>query len=209
MRDAIDADLRVLSAMSGLLLVLFLIAHLAGLVPALIAPASFEAYAIRLHHSAWLPVLELALGLTAVVHISLTIRTVILNRRAGNSASLASRRRQPLASWATRSRLAAGLITLAFLVVHLMQLRLPRPVDGAERAVLISVLHQPIWALSYSAAAVAVGLHLLHGQEAAHRSMGWLTPANADTIRLGGRALAALIGGGFLIISVFTGMGAA
>lgn len=190
------------SAISGLLMVLFLISHLAGLIPALIAPASFEAYAISLHHRIWLPLLEIGLAITALVHISLTALTVIANKQAGNSATLVSRRAQPMASLAARGRLGAGLITLVFLVIHLLQLRWPRPIDGGERAALLSVLHQPIWAMSYAAAALAIGLHLLHGNESAHRSMGWLTPANAGAIRLGGRVLAALIGGGFLTLSV-------
>ena len=45
------------SGYSGLLLELFLVVHLAGLLPALIAPVQFEHYATALHHQPWLPVL--------------------------------------------------------------------------------------------------------------------------------------------------------
>ena len=41
--------IRTGSALSGLLLVLFLVVHLAGLLPALIAPVQFERYATVLH----------------------------------------------------------------------------------------------------------------------------------------------------------------
>ena len=68
MRGLLANDLlRYGSAGSGLLLCLFLIAHLAGLVPALIAPAAFEAYASSLHHASWLPLLEIALLATAIL----------------------------------------------------------------------------------------------------------------------------------------------
>ena len=203
MRGPLANDLlRYGSAGSGLLLCLFLIAHLAGLVPALIAPAAFEAYASSLHHASWLPLLEIGLVATALLHITTTIFKAISNRQAGNSALLTSRRDQPLAALASRSKVAGGIITLAFLIIHLQQLRWPRPVDGSERAALMAVLHNPVNVALYSAAAITVALHLIHGNEAAHRNLGWLTPMNSKLIRSGGRLLAAGLGSGFLLISL-------
>lgn len=190
------------TAVSGLLLVLFLVVHLAGLIPALAAPLAFEHYADTLHHSAWLPVLELSLAIAALLHISLSLLKTVQNRQAGNQAQLNSRRNQPLAAFASRHRLIAGLITLSFLAVHLAQLRWPRPVAGQERELLLTVLHQPLNLGLYAAASLAVALHLLHGAEAAHRSLGWLTPLNSWLVRSGGRLLALLIGGGFLLTSL-------
>ena len=203
MRGLLANDLlRYGSAGSGLLLCLFLIAHLAGLVPALIAPAFFEAYASSLHHASWLPLLEIGLVATAILHITTTISKAIGNRQAGNGALLVSRRDQPLAALAARSKVAGGIITLAFLMIHLRQLRWPRPVDGSERAALAAVLHNPVNAALYCAAAITITLHLLHGNEAAHRNLGWLTPMNSNVIRGGGRWLAAGLGSGFLLISL-------
>ena len=62
---------RIGSALSGLMLVLFLVVHLAGLLPALIAPMQFEHYTTALHHQPWLPVLEAGLAATAAMHLSL------------------------------------------------------------------------------------------------------------------------------------------
>ena len=195
------------AALTGLLLVLFVLVHLIGLVPALLAPAQFEAYATALHSSPWLPLVELGLLLLAVVHISLTLIKTIANRRAGNTATLRSRRPSPLASLASRSTVLAGLVTLGFLVIHLRQLRWPRPATGDEAATLIQVLQHPWNAALYAAAAVALALHLLHGAEAAHRSLGWLTPANSSALRRGAGVIAALIGGGFLTISLVLALG--
>ena len=55
------------TAFSGLLLVLFLVVHLAGLIPALAAPLAFEHYADTLHHSAWLVLSQL---IAVVAHLS-------------------------------------------------------------------------------------------------------------------------------------------
>ena len=76
-----------------------------------------------------------------------------------------------------------------------------RPGAGQGRP-LLTVLHQPLNLGLYAAASLAVALHLLHGTEAAHRSLGWLTPLNSSLVRSGGRLLALLIGAGFLLTSL-------
>lgn len=190
------------AALSGLLMVLFLLVHLGGLLLAVLAPAPFEAYATALHHSFWLPLFELALAATALLHIGFTTAKTLINREAGNTASLITRRQDLLAAFASRNTLIAALVSLAFLVVHLQQMRWPRPADGHERELLLHVLQQPVNLGLYAAGSVAIALHLLHGSEAAHRSLGWLHPRNSALLRQGGRGLAGLVGGGFLLISV-------
>ena len=199
--------MRIGSALSGLLLVLFLVVHLAGLLPALIAPVQFELYATALHHQPWLPLLEVGLATAATAHLLVTISKTLSNRRAGNTAPLRSRRGRPLEALASRTKLAAGLITLGFLAMHLLQLRLPRPDDGLEKEMVLQVLQQPISLVIYALGSLAMGLHLLHGAEAAHRNLGLLTPANGPSIRWGGRLLATVIGGGFLLISLALAVG--
>jgi succinate dehydrogenase / fumarate reductase cytochrome b subunit len=191
-----------LPAASGLLLVLFLLLHLAGVTVAAVAPLRFENYAAVLHRSPWLPLAELALLLVAAAHATLAARKWLLNRRAGNTATLRSRRDDPVAALAARSQALGGLLLLGFLAIHLRQLRWPRPVEGAELSALLAVLSQPLTLVLYLAAALALGLHLFHGGEAAHRSLGLLDPANAGRIRLGARLLAVLLGGGFALVSL-------
>ena len=199
--------MRLGSALSGLLLVLFLVVHLVGLLPAVIAPSQFERYATGLHHQPWLPMLEVSLAAITAIHLIFTVAKTFRNRRAGNAAALRSRRGRPLEALASRSKMAAGVITLGFLALHLQQLRWPRPSDGLELEVMQQVLLQPISLVVYAAGSLAIGLHLLHGAEAAHRNLGLLTPANAASIRWGGRLLASAIGGGFLLISLGLALG--
>lgn len=197
--------LRVGSAASGLLLVLFLLLHLAGVALAPLAPVRFEAYAAALHGSAWLPAAELALLAVALVHLGLSLARAAANRCAAGGAALRSRRTgslAPLAALAARSQAAGGLLLLVFLAVHLVQLRWPRPPAGAELAALSAVLASPWSLLLYLAAALALALHLFHGGEAAHRSLGLLQPANASAIRAAARLLALLVGGGFLAVTL-------
>lgn len=197
--------LRTGSAASGLLLVFFLLLHLAGVTLAPLAPQRFEVYAAALHRSAWLPGAELALLAVALAHLGLSLLRAAANRRAAGGAPLRSRRSgplAPLAALAARSQAAGGMLLLLFLAVHLAQLRWPRPLPGAELASLTAALASP-WSLAlYLAAALALALHLFHGGEAAHRSLGLLQPANASAIRVAARLLALLIGAGFMVVTL-------
>lgn len=192
-------------AASGLLLVLFLLAHLAGLGLAWWDGPAFERYVTALHQSPWLPVAEVGLLALLLAHPLQALARVLANRAArGAMASPPRSRREgglePLASLAGRLMPWSGGLLLVFLVVHLGQLRLHRPAAGEELNALLAVLRQP-WCLGlYALAGLAVALHLIHGQESAHRRLGLLDPRNARPIRLAGRGLALLIGAGFTLL---------
>ena len=192
----------LLVAGSGLALVLFLVLHLAGASLALLAPAAFEAFATWLHGRLWLPVAELALALALLVHPVLALARTLANRaRAGPTPTPRRSRRgsglEGLVAAAGRWLPLSGAVLLVFLGVHLRQLRWTRPQTGAELAALQGALGYPLALALYSLAGLALALHLLHGVESAHRSLGWLEPGNRERIRSLGRGLALLLGGGF------------
>jgi succinate dehydrogenase / fumarate reductase cytochrome b subunit len=192
-------------AVTGLVLVLFLVAHLGGVALALLDGPAFENYASALHRQPWLPLLELALAAVALAHPALSLRRAVANARARGavSGSMGSRRASAGEGWAVLAARVlpwSGGLLLLFLAVHLAQLRWDRPVAGGERAALLAVLTVPGWLALYVAAGVAVALHLFHGHESAHRSLGLLEKANAGRIRTAGRALALVLGGGFALL---------
>jgi succinate dehydrogenase / fumarate reductase cytochrome b subunit len=194
---------------TGLALVLFLVLHLGGVGLALIAPQPFERYAAHLHTRPWLPLLELTLAATALIHLATALARAAGGRlaRGPMAGSRRSRRAQAgfweaLAAHASRLAPWSGALLLAFLAVHLAQLRWPRPAPGHELTALLAVLDAPGWLALYLLAGVAVALHLLHGHESAHRSLGFLDAANAAPIRRLGRGLALLVGGGFALLPV-------
>ena len=192
-------------ALTGLGLVLFLVVHLGGVGLAAVAPDSFERYAAHLHGRPWLPALELGLAGLALAHPGLALARWMANRRAAGEPRPRRRSRREgtggaLAALAGRTLPWSGGVLLAFLVIHLVQLRWPRPAAGQELAALLAVLENPGWLALYLLAGPALALHLLHGNESAHRSLGLLGPANGDAIRRAGRGLAFLLGGGFTLV---------
>lgn len=183
----------------------FLLVHLAGVWLAWWDPPAFETFATALHRAPWLPVAEAGLGMLLLAHPALALSRAVANWRARGvvAGPLRSRRVwgvEPITSLGGRLMPWSGSLLLFFLVVHLGQLRLHRPAPGLELEALLTVLRQPLWLSLYAASGLAVALHLVHGQESAHRRLGLLDPRNARPIRLGGRGLALVIGVGFLMV---------
>jgi succinate dehydrogenase / fumarate reductase cytochrome b subunit len=190
---------------SGLSLALFVVAHLAAVSLALVDPARFERLAAALHQQPWLPVAELLLAAALLLHPALALVRTLRNRwlKGPSAGSLRSRRiggGEPVAALAARWAPWSGGVLLVFLVVHLLQLRLHRAGPGDELASLLTALASPVALGLYGLAGPAVALHLLHGHESAHRSLGWLDPANRDRIRGLGRTLALALGAGFCLL---------
>lgn len=181
---------------------LFLVVHLAGVALAPLAPQTFTAYAAALHRQPWLLPAELLLAAAGLAHPALSLAQALADRRARQTRPmlLRSRRGDPLASFAARTTAISGAVLLVFLGLHLVQLRWPRPATGQELAQLQAALASPAVVLLYVAAALALGLHLHHGTEAAHRSLGLLDAASAGRIRTWGRGLALLLAGGFALV---------
>jgi succinate dehydrogenase / fumarate reductase cytochrome b subunit len=192
-------------AVSGLLLVLFLVMHLLGVSLALLSPAAFEGWATALHRQVWLPPLELALAAALLLHPLLSLGRAWRHAAArgpvpGARVSRRSGLIEALVSRSGRWLPWSGSLLLLFLAVHLAQLRLHCPAAGMELAATLAALASPAALALYAAAGLAVGLHLLHGLESAHRSLGLLEPANAAPIRTAGRWLALALGGGFTLL---------
>jgi len=194
-----------LIAGGGLALVLFLLLHLAGASLALADPPGFERLATWLHGRPWLAPVELALAALLLLHPLLALGRWLGNRhRAGRQPQLRRSRRhgpiEALTAASGRWQPISGAVLLLFLVVHVRQLRWHRPAAGAELDRLLSVLGQPASLILYAAAGVGLGLHLLHGHESAHRSLGLVDGDNRPAIRWLGRLLALLLGAGFLLL---------
>ena len=196
---------RIFLASSGLLLVFFLVIHLAGLLLAVIAPMTFELYATVLHSASWVIVCEFILVGISLIHILLTLAKIISNSQSGNTSNLVSRRKDFLAVFAARSQPIGGTVLLYFLFIHLGQLRFPRPADGSELSTLQLFLASPANSSVYLLGSLALFLHLFHGIESSHRSLGFLTFENSLFIRSFGRGLSFFISIGFILLTISLG----
>ena len=188
---------------SGLVLVFFIAVHLAGVIFAGINPDAFEIYASNLHSSLFLPYSEIVLATTFIIHIFLTLKKVLKNRSSGNKAILKTRRNDYLGVIASKVQPFTGVILASFLIVHLLQLRFPRPGDNLELISLKNNLGGVHILVLYSLASISLFFHMVQGIESGHRSLGILSQSNSLNIRYISRFISIFFGLSYLIMTFY------
>ena len=188
---------------SGLVLVFFIAIHLAGVILAGINPVAFEIYASNLHSSIFLPYFEIILTVTFIIHISLTLKKVLKNRSSGNKAILKTRRNDYLGVLASKVQPFTGVILASFLIIHLLQLRFPRPGDNLELISLKDKLSGVHILVLYSLASISLFFHMVQGIESGHRSLGILSQSNSLNIRYISRFISIFFGLSYLIMTFY------
>ena len=196
-------------AISGGLLVLFLVAHMLGNLKIFVGAAAFD------HYAAWLrdlgqPVLPhgwylwLQRGvLTLAVLAHLTSATV-LTVRARRARPVRYAHRGPVqGSYAARTMRWGGVIIALFVVYHLLDVTTGAGHPYAHVVTDFAPRRWPV-TLFYTLAIVAVGLHLSHGLASALRTLG----RPARKARGVSTAAAVLLCAGFLSVpfAVLTGL---
>ena len=188
---------------SGLILVFFIAVHLSGIIFAGINPDAFEIYASNLHSSIFLPYLEIILTIVFLTHIFLTFKKVLKNRSSGNKAVLRTKRNDYLGVLASKVQPFTGVILISFLIIHLFQLRFPRPSDNLELISLKNKLESLHILVLYALASVSIFFHMVHGVESGHRSLGILNTSNSLNIRYISRLISIFFGISYLIMTFY------
>ena len=184
-------------------MVFFIAVHLAGVIFAGINPDAFEIYASNLHSSLFLPYSEIVLAVTFIIHIFLTLKKVLKNRSSGNKAILKTRRNDYLGVLASKVQPFTGVILASFLIIHLLQLRFPRPGDNLELISLKSKLGGVHILVLYSLASISLFFHMVQGIESGHRSLGILSQSNSLNIRYISRFISIFFGLSYLIMTFY------
>ncbi|MBI2093427.1 MAG: succinate dehydrogenase cytochrome b subunit [Candidatus Omnitrophica bacterium] len=174
---------KILVATTGLLLLGFILAHLAGNLLIFLGPNTLNAYAKKLRDLGLLLwVARFLLLSAAITHIVLSIQLAIENRRA---RPIANRRQHYLETGiAARSMVATGLLIGFYTAYHLLHFtfRITHPgisqgIDAMGRhdvysMVVLSFQQWPI-TLFYIGAMALLSLHLSHGFSSSFQSLGW------------------------------------
>ncbi len=199
---------KLLMGASGLLLFLFLIAHLTGNLLFFRSVDTFNHYSHALITNPLIVVAELGLLVLYFLHVVSGIAVTRMNRKArpeayGNKRWAGFTSRKSLAS---TTMILSGLIVFIFVPLHLWTFKYgPHYTVATEPAVrdlarlMLEVFQSPWATLWYVVAMVFIGFHLWHGFASAFESLG---KRHAPSLRRLGHLLAVLIAGGFLIIPV-------
>ena len=199
-------------AISGLLLVGFVIAHLLGNLTLLQSNAAFNAYAQKLHDLG--PLLIAAeIGLLALflVHITLAI-AVTLRSKSARSVGYRSQGSTGQKTIGSRTMRITALLLLVFLIIHILDFRYKKWIgaEGSEdlAQLVTDRITQPLGMTIYIVAALVLGLHLSHGFKSAFQSLGLRHNKFDRSIQCLGWVLAIGLALGFALIPVALLMGA-
>ena len=195
---------KCIMAATGFLLGVFLLIHAAGNSLIFRGKAALNAYAERLHSSGGplIPSAEFFLLIIFLTHILFGISLFLKNREATGSR-YAVKNSAGGETWGSRTMPWTGLLLLAFLLIHLGNVRF---IDHALPIadVVEQTLAHPLSALFYLAAITALTLHISHGFRSLLQTWGINHPRYNGLMRIGAYILAALICAVFFgVVAVF------
>ena len=199
-------------AVSGLVLVGFVIAHLLGNCLIYFGPEAINAYAQHLRDLG--PLLWVARGvlLTAVVvHAGTSVALAIENRRARPEPYHVVRRRET--TLAAQTMMASGLLLVAYLIYHLLHFtfgvtnpRFSHATDALGRhdvyAMIVLSFRQPAISLAYLLGMTVLCLHLGHGIGSVFQTLGLTNERTVSLAARVGRLVAFAIYLGYMSIPV-------
>jgi succinate dehydrogenase / fumarate reductase cytochrome b subunit len=195
---------------TGLLMVVFVVAHMLGNLSTFGGAAGLNAYAEHLR--AFPPMLWAFRGVMALaimLHVLFGI-TLYLQNKAARPVDYAVKKDQRT-SFSAQTMIWTGLLLGTFVVLHLLHftLHLGNPqwnemLDAAGRfdvfQMVSSSLSNAGIALFYLASMVILLLHLLHGVQSFFQSLGLTNENTFCTINAGGKLVAFVAALGFILI---------
>ncbi|HVO24025.1 MAG TPA: succinate dehydrogenase cytochrome b subunit, partial [Candidatus Margulisiibacteriota bacterium] len=182
---------KLLTGITGVGLMVFLVLHLVGNLNLLIGKDAFNGYTHKLESlGELLVVVELGLLAVFVLHIVSAVSVWVNNRsaRAVHNSIVHTKGAPSRQTLASRSMIVTGAVLLVFTVLHVLQFRFGPSVRegyvttlGNEQVrdlyrLVVEKFKQLPFVIAYMAAMVVVGVHLRHGFWSAFQSLGALNP---------------------------------
>jgi succinate dehydrogenase / fumarate reductase cytochrome b subunit len=220
--DALSSQVgrKLLTGITGVLLVLFAIAHLSGNLSLLRnSPDAFNRYTEFLHGFGGLLIfVEIMLGLVILLHAYLGIAIALRRRRARARGYevYKSRGGESRQSISSRTMAITGTVLLVFLIVHIIQFRFGPGVhegfittlDGKEardlqRLVVETFQGSIWWVLFYVGSVTLLGFHLRHGVWSMIQSLGAMKPRLSKLIYSLALVVGVLLAVGFILLPIW------
>ncbi len=193
------------SAVTGIILFVFVLGHLLGNLQIFSGAAKLNAYA---------KFLQEAKGLLWAVRIVL-IAAVCVHAVAGIQLWLQKRAARPLpyatagniqASVGSRTMIWTGLLTLAFVVFHLLDLTVGALVasvafqSGQAYQNLVATFRSSAKVVFYTISLISLGVHLSHGLYSMFQSLGFRHPLWTPTIQKAAVVIAFFLALAYILI---------
>lgn len=199
---------KVVMAVTGAMMFLFVIGHLLGNLQVFEGPAKINDYGYLLHHGlaevVW--IVRIVLIVAIILHIIATVQLALRNKQARPIGY--SRKEAINSSYASRTMYWSGPIVLVFIIFHLLQFTAgyihpeARFIEGDVYHNLVSGFQ--VWWVSlwYIFAITLLGSHLRHGLWSMFQSVGLAHPRHTQTLRSAALVIATLIVLGYISIPI-------
>ena len=202
---------KIIMALSGLFLSIFLIVHLSGNLLLFYGADAFNQYVETLHSTKILiRIAEIGLLSIFLIHIVNGFYLTLINNKANKEEYLDSPTNKTT-NLASRSMIISGVMVLIFLVVHIktfwynFQLREPnfnfyKLVSGTDFG-----FGRPEITLFYIVSICFLSMHLKHGFESAFKTFGVMNYTYKSIIGMIALIFWAVIPIGFIVIVLYLG----
>lgn len=204
---------KILMALSGLFLMIFLLQHLLINSMSVISPDLFNEAS---HFMGTNPIVQFLfqpiLIFGVVFHFIMGFFLDLRNRKA-RSNSYEFNKPSANSSWVSRNMIISGITVLAFLAIHFIDFWIPEinfkyiqflPEDSTR---YYHELHEKFALLprvvAYVIAFIFLSLHLLHGFQSSFQSVGASTNKTRQTFSKIGNVFAIVVPFGFIVIAIF------
>lgn len=211
---------KLIVAITGIVLVGFLVAHMTGNLLIYAGRGALNDYAEFLHHflhGAGIWLFRLVLIGALVLHVAATVALTIQNRAARESRYECDTTVQ--ASRSSRIMIVSGLTILAFVIFHILHFTIPvspnlrglhDPLDPDRIDVygmVIKGFQNPLVVIFYIIGVSLLCSHLSHGIASIFQTLGLRTEKTRDLISVIGWAVSIILLIGFLSVPVLVGTG--
>jgi len=197
-------------AVSGIIMVLFLIAHMVGNLHVFQGAESFNDYSewLRTFGEPALPprtlltTIEVVLVVSVVAHMWAAI-SLWRQARAARPQRYAVKK-SVAQSYASRTMRWGGVIIILFVVYHILDLTFgvanPAGTDSTPYGRLVAGFSNPIPTTVYVIALLALGFHLRHGIWSATQTLGQSNRRRERTVNAAAIAFSVLLIAGYLVV---------
>lgn len=201
---------KLIMGLSGLFLCLFLLAHVLGNLTIFGGKEMFNAYTNAMHASGLVIPGDIILLIAFGLHIMSAIQLSRENRKARPQRYAVDKKAGPGKTFMSSHMFHTGMIILIFLVIHIIGFKF----GGFDQSTADNTLYdlvtrrfsEPLYALGYVVAMIAIGMHLHHAIQSAFQTLGLNDKRYTPSIKATGVVFSLVVGLGFLSIPAYTFM---
>ena len=201
---------KFIMAITGLLLLAFLVIHLLNNLLLFLGPEIFNENVARLEAiKPLVRVIEIVLALIFIFHIYNALKLYFENKKA-NPQKYAIDASSKSSTFYSRYMTVTGVIILIFLILHLSTFWTSfnfgaHPVDGSHPyyAIIQDAFANPFISVFYMIAMIVLGSHLNHAFQSSFQTFGWESKKFTPLVKKIGTVIALIMAIGFASIPVF------